>query len=111
MIGDVFIMSTRSTNYEVFKDKEGILCAVRRDYTDYDGAKAVAKQLLVDSIRYGDFKDVKPCYDYTHMYFGFGYSDGESDNTWWLADSAVRNGSEVYVFRAVPIDCVETETT
>ena len=85
-------MSKSKTNYMVFQDKEGYLCAVRKDGNTFDEAHDIACEKLF-------CEQVVQCHDYNHMYFGFGKSDGETDNTWWLVDNNIKNGIPVYVFR------------
>ena len=85
-------MSKSKTNYMVFQDKEGYLCAVRKDDNTFDEAHDIACEKLF-------CEQVVQCHDYNHMYFGFGKSDGETENTWWLVDNNIKNGIPVYVFR------------
>ena len=76
----------------VFKDDTGYLCAVRKDTYTFDEAHDIACKKLI-------CENVSQCHEYSHMYFGFGRSDGETENNWWLVDSNTRNGIPVYVFR------------
>ena len=87
-----FNMSKVKTNAIVFQDSKGYLCAVRKDGNTYDQAHDIACEKLY-------CENVTQCHDYNHMYFGFGKSDGETDNTWWLVDNNTKNGIPVYVFR------------
>jgi hypothetical protein len=81
-----------AVNSMLFKDKEGLLCAIRKDENTFDEAHDIAWDKLC-------CENVKQCHDYTHMYFGFGRSDGETENNWWLVDNNTKNGIPVYVFR------------
>lgn len=76
----------------LFADNDGEMCAISKKEYTYEQAREIACDKLV-------CEDVIPCHDYTHTYFGFGVSDGETDNTWWLVDNAAKNGTPVYVFR------------
>ena len=80
------------TNSMLFQDKEGMLCAVRKDCNSFDIAHDIACQKLC-------CENVVQSHEYTHMYFGFGRSDGETENNWWLVDNNTKNGIPVYVFR------------
>lgn len=81
-----------AVNSMLFRDSEGLLCAIRSDKNTFDEAHDIAlKELCCES--------VSQCHDYNHIYHGFGVSDGEQDNTWWLVDNNTRNGIPVYVFR------------
>lgn len=84
----------RNTDNDViiFQDDKGYLCAVRKDAYSFDEAHDIACKKLV-------CENVSQCHDYSHMYFGFGTSDGEVENNWWLIDNSSRNGIPVYVFR------------
>lgn len=76
----------------LFEDNEGLLYAVRKDgYTAEQAAELAREGLETDRVHLTN--------EYTHMYYGFGASDGEVENNWWLVDSAARNGTAVYVFR------------
>jgi hypothetical protein len=80
------------TNDFLFEDAEGLICAVRSDKNDFDTAHEIAcKKLFTDNI--------VQCHDYTHMYYGYGNSDGEVKNSWWLIDNNTKNGIPVYCFR------------
>lgn len=87
-------MSKPRTNEVVFKDSKGFLCAVRQDSNTLDEAEKIAKTKLI-------CEKVKQTNEYSHMYFGYGTSDGESESTWWLVDNAAKNGIPVYVFREI----------
>jgi hypothetical protein len=81
-----------AVNSMLFRDNDGLLCAIRKDGNTFDEAHEIACEKLC-------CENVKQCHDYTHMYFGFGTSDGETDNTWWLVDNSSKHGIPVYVFR------------
>lgn len=85
-------MSKPKYNHVVFKDSEGYLCAVRRQGNSLKEAIEIAKKALFA-------EDVEQSNEYTHMYFGYGTSDGEQESTWWLVDNKYKNGVEVFVFR------------
>lgn len=85
----------------VFKDDKGYLCAVRKNMYNYDQAHEIAWKTLVEKCTYGEHKTIKQCHDYSHMYYGYGSSDGDVHNNWWLIDNSSKNAIPVYVFRGI----------
>ena len=84
------------TNYMKFKDEQGYLFAVRKDYCSNEDAKELAKKELFT-------EDVELSSDYQYMYHGFGKAVGmdEYENTWWLTNEKNKITIPVYVFREI----------
>lgn len=87
-------MSVSAVNAIVFMDEKGQMCAVKQSAMSLNEARELAKKKLY-------CEKVKQTHDYSHMYFGFGKSDGEAENNWWLIDNNTKNSIPVYVFREV----------
>ena len=90
-------MSASAVTAVVFMDDKGQLCAIKESCMSLEQARKLAKKKL-----YCD--KVKQTHEYNHMYFGFGKSDGETENNWWLIDNSTKNSIPVYVFREVVED-------
>lgn len=80
-----------SSNSRLFEDAEGTICAVVSTIPFNEAKKIACDKLMCE--------DVSFCSDYSHMYFGFGNSDGEVKNNWWLVDSSSKNAIPVWAFR------------
>lgn len=80
--------------FEIFKDADGYLCAVRKDMFTEAEATQIAKDKLIN-------EEVHLTDQYSYMYHGFGKDSttDEYSNTWWLTDSMKDNSIPVYVFR------------
>ena len=86
-------MSKPLVESEIFKDKDGYLCAVRKDmYSEAEATDIAKKRLCNDEVHLTE--------QYSYMYHGFGKGDDdEYANTWWLVDEMKKNSIPVYVFR------------
>ena len=87
-------MSISNITSVLFRDDKGLMCAVKENCMSVTQAEELAKKRMF-------CEKVEQTDEYNHMYYGFGRSDGETENNWWLIDNNTRNSIPVYVFREV----------
>lgn len=87
-------MSKPKYDHVLFEDEKGTMCAIRQaDYSEKQAEEIAKKAMFTEN--------VKRTHEYSHMYYGYGKSDGESQSSWWLIDNMTKNAVPVFVFREI----------